>query len=193
MPPNPFPMGRQPFGRPPWGAARVSNMRATRHPDCSGSSLRRQALQVPQAVVAGSHPSDPASPGLCRRHDAPPAGGGRTRSIVRSSRQRRHASGRSVCSRRARWPGSSPRPPRCRGEPGLQVLDLLVEQFDVHREFADLGLAAAVLLISRIGLARHEADLAPGEEGVPPIRQTRCPHAEFARDCVEALTSQEPQ
>jgi hypothetical protein len=66
-----------------------------------------------------------------------------------------------------------------------------VEQLDLHRLIADLGLQTTDLFFVFIVLACLQRRLAAGEEVIAPAGHGGCGDTELARDDVDVLTSEQ--
>jgi len=66
-----------------------------------------------------------------------------------------------------------------------------VEQLDLHRLVADLGLQTTDLIFVLVLLARLQRRLAAGEKVIAPAGHSCSGDAELARDDVDVLTSEQ--
>src|SRR5579859_661250 len=100
---------------------------------------------------------------------------------------------RTRVRRRARRPGSCPRPPRRKRVVGLRAPRPFAEQLVLHRDLADLRLHARDLFVALVGLTALHCALAAGEKAIAPAGDGGCGDAALAAECVEILATQDAQ
>jgi hypothetical protein len=101
-----------------------------------------------------------------------PRAAARRRWSVRRPTRGRHVPGHTACPWRARWPGSSSRPPGRERAAGLKPSTLLPQELNCHGRRAQLCAQAAQLTVMVSERVCFHRLLASSEERLTPRRET---------------------